>query len=43
MAERIPGAEIVIFEDSSHFFLVEEPERFAATLDAWLRRHTPGV
>jgi pimeloyl-ACP methyl ester carboxylesterase len=31
----------VIFEDSSHFFLVEEPERFMAVMNAWLARHTP--
>ena len=43
MSERIPGAETVVFERSSHFFLIEEPERFAATLDGWLRRHTPAA
>jgi 3-oxoadipate enol-lactonase len=32
----IPGSETVLFEDSSHFFLLEEPERFMATLEEWL-------
>ena len=41
MVERIPGAQSVMFESSSHFFLMEEPERFMATLDTWLRTHTP--
>jgi len=41
MSERIPGAETVIFENSSHFFLVEEAERFQRVLADWLRRHAP--
>ncbi|MFL5409519.1 MAG: alpha/beta fold hydrolase [Myxococcales bacterium] len=39
MSERIRGAETVIFEKSSHFFLVEEAEKFQATLSDWLHRH----
>ena len=42
MSERLPHAESVIFEDSSHFFLMEEPERFMRVMDAWLERHAPG-
>jgi len=41
MSERIPGAETVIFEKSSHFFLVEEADRFQGLLTDWLRRHAP--
>jgi len=41
MSERIPGAETVIFENSSHFFLIEEAERFQGILSEWLRRHAP--
>ena len=41
MSERIPGAETVIFERSSHFFLMEEAERFKTVLTDWLARHTP--
>jgi pimeloyl-ACP methyl ester carboxylesterase len=36
MSERIPQAETVVFEGSSHFFLVEEPERFMSTVGGWL-------
>jgi 3-oxoadipate enol-lactonase len=38
---RIPGSETVLFEDSSHFFLLEEPERFMQILEGWLERQTP--
>ena len=41
MSERIPVAETVLFEHSSHFFLIEEAEKFQATLADWLRRHAP--
>lgn len=40
MSERIPGSRTVIFEKSSHFFLMEEPEKFRATLAEWLARWT---
>jgi 3-oxoadipate enol-lactonase len=43
MSERIPGAETVIFENSSHFFLMEEAERFMRVMNDWLARHTPVV
>jgi 3-oxoadipate enol-lactonase len=36
MSERLPQAETVIFEDSSHFFLVEEQERFMSVVGGWL-------
>lgn len=42
MLERLPRAESVIFDKSSHFFLLEEPEKFMAALSRWLERHTPG-
>jgi 3-oxoadipate enol-lactonase len=41
MSERIAGAETVLFADSAHFFLIEEPERFLATMRDWLDRHAP--
>jgi pimeloyl-ACP methyl ester carboxylesterase len=41
MSERISHAETVVFENSSHFFLMEEPERFMHTMNDWLARHTP--
>ena len=40
---RIPGSETVLFEESSHFFLVEEPERFMQALEDWLARRTPAA
>ena len=39
MAERMPQAETVWFEHSSHFFLMEEAEKAMRTLSDWLRRH----
>jgi pimeloyl-ACP methyl ester carboxylesterase len=38
MKERLPESELVVFEDSSHFFLVEEPERFMSVAGDWLGR-----
>jgi len=35
--ERIPGADWVIFEESSHMPHVEEPELFLETVEAFLR------
>jgi L-proline amide hydrolase len=35
--ERIPGAEWVLFEESSHMPHVEEPEAFLDTVEAFLR------
>jgi L-proline amide hydrolase len=36
--ERIPGAEWVLFEESSHMPHVEEPERFLTVVEAFLER-----
>jgi len=36
--EGIPGSELAIFEESSHFPFAEEPERFVQTLDGFLSR-----
>ena len=38
MVERIPGAELVMFDRASHLSVVEEPELFAATLEKFLTR-----
>jgi len=35
--ERIPGAQWVIFEESSHMPHVEEPEAFLDAVEAFLR------
>jgi pimeloyl-ACP methyl ester carboxylesterase len=39
----VPDSETVMFEDSSHFFLIEEPERFLQLLLGWLERNTPAA
>lgn len=36
ISERIPNERTVIFEGCSHFFLMEQPERFMAELESWL-------
>jgi 3-oxoadipate enol-lactonase len=41
MLERIPGAQGVVFEGSSHFFLMEEPQRFMQAMDRWLAAQGP--
>ena len=38
LAERIPGAELVIFEDSSHMAFVEERERYMRVAGEFLAR-----
>jgi 3-oxoadipate enol-lactonase len=41
MVERIPGAESEVFADSSHFFLMEETQRFMQVMDRWLETRSP--
>ncbi len=41
MKARMPKAELVVFEQSSHFFLMEEAPKAVATLNDWLKRNTP--
>jgi 3-oxoadipate enol-lactonase len=36
MAERIPGAELVVIDDASHLSVVEQPERFGHALQKFL-------
>jgi len=38
MAEKIPGAELVIFDEASHLSVAEQPAAFAAALDSFLNR-----
>lgn len=38
LARRLPDARFVEFEDSGHFIYLDEPERFARDLTAFLRR-----
>lgn len=39
LADGIAGAVLDVFEDCSHFFLMEQAERFDATLASWLAQH----
>ena len=41
LSDGITNSETVIFEDSSHFFLMEEYEKSMQTLEDWFARHTP--
>lgn len=41
IASRIPGAEMVIFEDSGHMPWLDEPDRFLAVVREWLVRTLP--
>jgi 3-oxoadipate enol-lactonase len=38
LSDGIPGARTEIFEDASHFFLMEQPERFMRLLQEWLAK-----
>ena len=37
LAQRIPGARMVVFEGAGHLFFHEEPERTAAVLEEFAR------
>jgi 3-oxoadipate enol-lactonase len=41
MLERLPQAQWIEFEGSSHFFFLEQPERFMAAAEGFLAAHTP--
>ncbi len=38
LAAHLPNSTVEIFENSGHFPLMEEPERFAQVVTAWLSR-----
>ncbi len=38
IANRVPNAELVVFEHSAHFPWLDEPDLFFATISDWLRR-----
>ena len=40
LSAGLPNATTEMFEGASHFFLMEQPERFNRLLLAWLQRHT---
>jgi len=33
------GVDVIVFEDSSHFPWLDEPQAFTATIRQWLQRH----
>lgn len=39
MSDGFPNSETVIFDQSSHFFIVEEPDRFMRLAGEWLAEH----
>ena len=39
--DAIFDAELEVFENSSHFFLMEEAEKALATIKDWLAKNTP--
>jgi 3-oxoadipate enol-lactonase len=41
MLDRLPNARFELFENSSHFFFIEEAARFNERLEGWLAEHTP--
>lgn len=43
MVERLPQAAWEEFEGCSHFFIIEDPERFMCRMGRWLETHTPAA
>lgn len=41
MMDALPNAELEVFENSSHFFLMEEAEKALTTIEGWLVKNTP--
>ena len=39
IAAHMPNAEVIVFEESSHFPWIDEPEAFSATIRQWLAGH----
>ena len=39
MMEQLPNAKLEVFENSSHFFLMEESEKAMTTLEAWFEKN----
>jgi 3-oxoadipate enol-lactonase len=40
MADGIANSEVVMFDGCSHFFLIEQAEKFMSTLTDWLGKHS---
>ncbi len=41
LSEGLPNVKTEIFANASHFFLIEQPEKFMQVLEAWLSSHSP--
>lgn len=39
LSDGLPNARTEIFSNASHFFLLEQPEKFIALLSGWVREH----
>ncbi|QWD90205.1 alpha/beta fold hydrolase [Polynucleobacter sp. MWH-Braz-FAM2G] len=39
LSKGIPGCETILFENASHFFLMEQPDKFNQSLLSWLNSH----
>lgn len=39
MSDGLPDVRTEIFDDASHFFLMEQPQKFMALLCGWLQSH----
>ena len=40
MADGIPNSRVVMFDGCSHFFLIEQAQKFMSTLKDWLVEHS---
>ena len=41
LSQGLPRVRTEIFSQASHFFLMEQPEKFSALLSTWLAQHAP--
>ena len=39
MMDQLPNAELEVFENSSHFFLMEEAEKAMTSIEAWFKKN----
>jgi 3-oxoadipate enol-lactonase len=42
LSDGLPNARTEIFQNASHFFLIEQSEKFMKILSAWLKQNDPG-
>ena len=39
MMDQLPNAELEVFENSSHFFLMEEAEKAMTSIESWFEKN----